>query len=37
MMHNNKKVFVMYDPPHLLKNVQNNFVKSNYKYDNIDI
>ena len=27
----------MYDPPHLLKNVCNNFIKSNYKYDDIDI
>ena len=27
----------MYDPPYLLKNVCNNFVKSNYKYDNVDI
>ena len=35
--HNNKKVFVMYDPPHLLKNVRNNFMKSNYTYDNVDI
>ena len=36
-VHNDKKVFVMYDPPHLLKNVHNNFVKSNYKYDSVDI
>ena len=37
MMHNEKKVFVMYDPPHLLKNVRNNLIKSNYKYDDVDI
>ena len=37
MMHNNKKVFVMYDPPHLLKNVRNNLIKSNYKYGDVDI
>ena len=25
------------DPPHLLKNVCNNFIKCDYKYDNTDI
>ena len=34
---NNKKVFVMYDPPHLLKNVRNNFRKSNYKYGDVEV
>ena len=28
--YNEKKVLVMYDPPHLLKNVRNNFKKSGY-------
>ena len=37
MMHNGKKVFVMFDPPHLLKNVRNNFIKSNYQYDDIEV
>ena len=34
---NNKKVFVLYDPPHLLKNVRNNFKKSNYKYGDVEV
>ena len=34
---NNKKVFVIYDPPHLLKNIRNNFMKSNYKYDSTKV
>ena len=28
-MHNDRKIFVIYDPPHLLKNVQNNLKKGN--------
>ena len=35
--YNNKRVFVIYDPPHLLKNVQNNFMKSNYKYGDAEV
>ena len=34
---NNKKVFVVYDLPHLLKNVRNNFKKSNYKYGDVEV
>ena len=34
---NKKKVFVIYDPPHLLKNVWNNFMKSNYKYGDVEV
>ena len=37
MIHKGEKVFVIYDPPHLLKNIWNNFIKSNYKYDNVEI
>ena len=37
LIHKNRKVYVVYDPPHLLKNVRNNFMKSNYKYDNVEI
>ena len=35
--HNDAKVFVMYDPPHLLKNVRNNFKKHGYTIDGNDI
>ena len=34
---NEKKIFVIYDPPHLLKNIHNNFLKGGYKYDDVDI
>ena len=34
---NNKKVFVVYDPPHLLRNVRNNCKKSNYKYGDVEV
>ena len=27
----------MYNPPHLLKNVRNNFKKSNYKYGDVEV
>ena len=37
MIYKTRKVYIMYDPPHLLKNVRNNFMKSNYKYDQVDI
>ena len=37
ILYNNKNVFVIYDPPHLLKNVQNNLMKSNYKYDDVEV
>lgn len=30
--HNSKKVFVMYDPPHLLKNVRNNLKNTGFLY-----
>lgn len=32
-MHNDKKVFVIYDPPHLIKNVRNNLKKGDLHYD----
>ena len=34
---NKKKVFVVFDPPHLLKNVRNNFKKRNYKYGYVEV
>ena len=34
---NNKKVFVLYDLPHLLKNVRHNFKKSNYKNGDVEV
>ena len=34
---NEKKIFVIYDPPHLLKNIHNNFLKGGYRYDDVDI
>ena len=37
IVNNNKRVFVIYDPPHLLKNVWNNFMKSNYKYGDVEV
>ena len=37
IVYNNKNVFVIYDPPHLIKNVQNNLMKSNYKYDDVEV
>ena len=37
IVHNNNKVFVMYDPPHLLKSIHNNLTKSNYRYDDVDM
>ena len=37
IVYNNKRVFVIYDPPHLLKNVRNNFMKSNYKYGDVEV
>ena len=37
IVYNNKRVFVIYDPPYLLKNVWNNFMKSNYKYGDVEV
>ena len=37
IVHNTNKVYTVYDPPHLLKNVRNNFMKSNNKYDSTEI
>ena len=34
---NDKKVFVVYDPPHLLKNVRNNCRKSKYMYGDVEV
>ena len=34
---NNKKVFAVYDPPHLLNNVRNNFKESNFKYGDAEV
>ena len=31
IIHNSNKMFVMYDPPNVLKNIHNNFMKSDYK------
>ena len=33
-VHNNKTIYAMYDPPHLLKNVRNNLKKGNLHYNN---
>lgn len=35
--HNEQKIFVMYDPPHLLKSVRNNFKNYNVLFDNSKI
>jgi hypothetical protein len=35
--HDTTKVFVMYDPPHLLKNIRNNFKKHGYTIHDNDI
>ena len=37
IIHDGQKIFVMYDPPHLLKNIRNNFKKSNYKIGDIEV
>ena len=37
IFNNRKKVFVIYDTPRLLKNIKNNFMKSSYKYKDVDI
>ena len=34
---NNNEVFMIYDPPHLPKDLCNKFMKSNYRYDDVDI
>lgn len=31
--HNDQKIYVVYDPPHLLKNIRNNLKKHNYIHD----
>ena len=31
-LHNKKKVFVFYDPPHLLKSIRNNFKKTGFHW-----
>ena len=36
-IHEERKVFCMYDPPHLLKNIRNNFKKHGFTIDNKDI
>lgn len=36
-MHNDSKIFTMYDPPHLVKNVRNNFKKHGFTIDGNDI
>ena len=33
-MHNNKKYFLMFDPPHLMKCVRNNLMKYTFKFGN---
>ena len=33
LMHENRKIFVFYDPPHLLKNVRNNVKKADLRID----
>ena len=37
IFHNNKKVFPIYDPPQLVKNVRNIVMKSNCKFEDDDI
>ena len=37
LVHNNKKIFDIYDLLHLLTNVRNNFIKSYYKHDNVEM
>ena len=32
-IHNNKKYFLMFDPPHLIKCVRNNLMKYSFKFD----
>lgn len=34
---NGKKIFVMYDPPHLLKNIRNNLKKNGFTVDGNEI
>ena len=34
MVHDKKKIHVIYDPPHLLKNIRNSLKKGNLAYDN---
>ena len=36
-LHNGKKIFALHDPPHLLKNIRNNFKKSGFVIDGTDI
>ena len=31
--HNDKNIFVLYDPPHLLKNIRNNLKKGDFYVD----
>ncbi len=31
--HNGRKIFYMYDPPHLLKNIRNNLKKHGFVVD----
>ena len=33
LMYENRKIFVFYDPPHLLKNVRNNLKKADLRID----
>jgi len=35
--HNGSSIFVMYDPPHLLKNIRNNLKKSGFRMNNKEI
>ena len=37
IVQNNKKVFVIYDPPHLLNDIRNNFMKNNYNYNSTEV
>jgi hypothetical protein len=36
-IHNNQKVFAMYDPPHLLKNIRNNLKRHGFSWKENDV
>ena len=37
IIYGDEKVFVFYDPPHLLKNIRNNFMKHGFLYNGVPI
>ena len=36
-IHRDEKIFAMYDPPHLIKSVRNNFKKHGFQVDGKDV